>query len=143
MPLTITNTQFDLLRKSLDVNYYLPKLVDHIRHNYSTAPVVTNLSDDDLTAKVRRTLHRAWDLQLFSQADVFTFAVYDLVYFPCFGQHSQIQNLLKNSTAPPDMHMLTLCSQLTALDWKRLKEECELLASELELNSEKSQGKES
>jgi len=132
MPIFMSNNKINILRKELDVYHYLPQLMDHIRGNYPNASAVKSLSDAEFSAQVRRTLHRAWNLQLFSKADVFTFAAYDLVFFPNFGKHPQIRQLLESSQASPDIRMLSLCSKLTVSDWKRLKEECELLASESE-----------
>lgn len=130
MTLTLSDDQLSAMRRQMDGYYCLPKLVDHMRSNYSHEPMIAGLSDAELTESVRRCLHDAWDLRLFSETDVFTFATFDLVYIPGFGRHPQIRRYLKSPGISPDTRMLYLCRKLSAADWKQIKIECELFAAE-------------
>lgn len=132
MPLTLTDNQLSDMRKQMDGHYCLPRLVEHMRQKFGHEPVIAGLEDTELTAKVRRCLHHAWDLNLFSETDVFTFAAYDLVCFPGCGQHPQVRSHLESPTTSPDTRMLSLCMHLTPFDWIRISQECELLAAEQE-----------
>jgi hypothetical protein len=130
MPLTLTDNQLSDMRKQMDGHHCLPGLVAHMRQNYGNEPVIAGLDDAQLTAKVRRCMHQAWDLNLFSETDVFTFTAYDLVCFPGCGQHPQVRNILEAPTTSPHTRMLSLDLNLTASDWDRIKQECELFAAE-------------
>lgn len=132
MSLTLTDNQLSDMRKQMDEHYCLPKLVEHMRQNYSSEPVIARLDDAQLTTKARHCLHQAWELNLFSETDVFTFTAYDLVCFPGFGQHPQVRKYLQSPTTSPDTRMLALGQQLTPTDWNRITQECELFAAEQE-----------
>lgn len=134
MPMTLSNAQLSTIRKEMDIYYVLPKLVGLVRKKYNHSPEIAELSDTELTAKVRRCLHDAWDLELFSQSDILAFVAYELLYFPCFGQHPLVRRALRTPVISKDARMLSLCLQLSASQWYQIKQECDLMAAEADNN---------
>ena len=117
--LTISAEQMQKLKEGREEDYSIPNLCQHLRQNYHYTSI-NQLSDEELTARVKQAVDMAHSHGLQSQRDIYGFVTLELTQYPNFYRHEKIQALLQDSEGHPKMRMYWLAKKLPASVWREV-----------------------
>lgn len=117
--LTITKEQFQVMRETHKSEQSIPALCKHLRQSYNHTHIA-QMSDEELTKKVKQTVDIAYSYHLESKNDIYGFVELELTQCPGFYQYPPIEVLLKDPKAHPDMRMLWVAQKLPAHIWAKV-----------------------
>ncbi len=117
--LTIRKETMQKMQKIREVEQSIPRLCQHLRQNYSDTQIA-EWSDEELIKKVQQAVDDAHSFGLKSESDIYGFTRLELTQCPDFHQHPQVQILLKDPEAHPEMRMLWLAQKLPDNVWAEI-----------------------
>jgi len=117
--LTFSAEQMQKYKQDREEDWSIPNLCQYLRKNYSYASV-NQLSDKELTKRVRLAVKKAHSYGMQSERDIYDFVTLELTQYPNFHQHKKVQDLLQGSGGHPKMRMYWLAQQIPASVWQEV-----------------------
>ncbi len=114
--LIVTKEKMQLLQRIREEKRSNPALCRHLQQNYSHTRV-GELTDEALAEQVKQAVAIARSYGLRSKNDIYGFVTLEVTQCPGFHQHPEVQKILQDDKAHPNMRMQWLALKLPAKVW--------------------------